>query len=91
MLLHAIFGSRHDTIFERLFYEPRGQALVSFFFGVAIAIAFQKACTGTNCTWHTSPPAHELAEHTFRFGDRCYRYEPYGVPCDPAPKAQGRV
>lgn len=74
-----------QQITRRLFYTPRGQAMVSALLGFGLAILFRQTCKGAACVVLRPPPSREMDGKTFRNGAgddaACYRYVARAVPC----------
>lgn len=70
-----------QQITKRLFYTDGGQMLVSFIFGFALAVMFQRSCRGAACILSKPPKKEDIEGKVFRIGDKCWAYEPEIVPC----------
>lgn len=69
------------TIINTLFYDSKGQILVSSIFGLSIALLFNRVCKD-NCTVYYAPFIEDIKGKVFKLEDTCYMYEPYIIKCN---------
>ena len=83
MLFSAMAASNGSVsgLVNRMFYTEKGQGLVSFIFGLALAFMFQKVCKGEKCIIYDSPKSEEIDGKVFEFEGSCYKYKPKNVRC----------
>lgn len=74
-------GTGVQRLVHRLFYTPFGSMIVSVLFGMALALLFQRVCTGDKCVVPTSPPMKEIGSQVFRVNNDCYEYKHRVVKC----------
>ena len=70
-----------DTLTDKLFYEERGQMVISAIFGIALALVFQKICNDRKCIVLKGPSVDEVTSKVFQFEDNCFQYKPLSVKC----------
>ena len=72
-----------SVVVDRMFYTRTGQIIVSSLFGVALALMFQKTCTGRKCVILTAPPDSELKDPRHHINkNECYRFTPRYIECE---------
>lgn len=78
-----MFGSKMNLneLTTRMFYSTKGQLIISAFFGLALAMMFQKVCKDRKCIVITAPATADIADKVFEFEGDCFKYSPYGVKC----------
>jgi hypothetical protein len=87
-MLGALLAKLHSNksasfMVERLYYQSTGQIIVSAVFGLALALLFQKACTGRKCLVITAPPEDDLLNPKLHRQDgSCYKFTPHYVECE---------
>lgn len=61
-----------------------GGKVISFIWGLGIALLFIQQCNNKNCIIIKSPSIEELKTKTYSYSGNegeCYRFEPYFVQC----------
>ncbi len=61
-----------------------GIRVISFIWGVGIALLFQQECKKRECMLIQSPSIDEIQKKTYSLAgseNECYRFEPYFVRC----------
>jgi hypothetical protein len=78
-----MFGSKlnADQLTSKLFYQNKGQMIVSALFGLALAMLFQRVCKDRKCIVITAPATADIANKVYQFEGECFKYTPYGVKC----------
>ena len=78
-----MFGSKMNLneLTSRMFYSAKGQLIISAFFGLALAMMFQKVCKDRKCIVITAPATADIANKIFEFEGDCFKYTPQGVKC----------
>jgi hypothetical protein len=69
-----------NSSIDRLFYDSRGQMIVSALFGLGLSLMFHRVCKD-NCIVFYAPHIEDIANKTFNLEDTCYKYTPYNVKC----------
>ena len=67
--------------FKRLFDNDIGMAIVSLILGLGLASLFRKECRGESCEIKLAPDYEQIHGKTFKFGEKCYVFNPISVPC----------
>lgn len=79
------FLRKHTTsaqsIVNRLFYNPKGQILISIIFGLSLAVMFAKTCKGDECTVIRAPNTKSMEKKVYEVNGKCYKYSPKLVDC----------
>lgn len=83
MLFSAIAASNGSMggLINRMFYTEKGQSIVSFIFGLALAFMFQKVCKGDKCIIYDAPEEEDINNKIFEFEGLCYKYKRKNVRC----------
>ena len=70
--------------------SPTAPVVVSFLWGLGLALLFRRSCQGRRCIVVESPPFGEVEGRLFRYdGDAsCYAYDRRQVEC-PAARSDG--
>jgi len=63
-----------------------GQYLISVILGIGLSSLFRKACNDRNCIVFHAPPLETLAENTYKYNNKCYKFKETAMKCDSAPK-----
>jgi hypothetical protein len=54
---------------------------MSIILGIGLATFFRVACKGRRCRVISSPPMEELEDQTYKFNDKCYKFEKNPINC----------
>ncbi len=68
--------------FSKFLKSDVGRKLMSVILGLGLATVLRERCKGKRCNYITSPPFEEINSKTFRFEEKCYKYQPEAVSCD---------
>jgi hypothetical protein len=68
--------------FKRLLSTPIGVAFISILLGVGLATLFRKVCTDKNCIVFNGPVIDTITDKTYKYGEKCYKYDAEPAPCD---------
>jgi hypothetical protein len=68
--------------FKRLLHTPIGVAVISILLGLGLATLFRKVCTDKNCIVFNGAVIGDIEGKTFRYDDKCYKYEATPTICD---------
>lgn len=58
-----------------------GSIIISILLGLGLASLFRKTCSENNCIVIKGPPIEKIKNKTFKFDDKCYKYEPEITSC----------
>lgn len=72
--------------FKRLLNTEIGVAFISIFLGLGLASLFRKACTDKNCLVFNGPVISDISGKTYRYGEKCYKYNVSPATCDKTKK-----
>jgi len=70
-----------SNIVNRLFKNDKGIMIVSIILGLGIASLFKKTCVGDGCIIIKTLPVSDIQEKTYRFDNKCYKYDAYSSKC----------
>jgi hypothetical protein len=59
-----------------------GKILMSIILGIGLATLFRAVCKGSKCRIISAPPIEELDGQTYRYNEKCYKYEKIASKCD---------
>lgn len=69
-------------------YTKNGKFLISILLGVGLSCIFRKSCEEKKCLVFKGPPAKDIDNTTYRFNEKCYRFKPTPVTCNPKKRKQ---
>ena len=78
--MRGIFSDANELT-NKLFYEKKGQIIVSAIFGFAIALMFQRVCKDKKCIVIKAPDMKNMTSNTYKFEGKCYKYNTISVSC----------
>lgn len=58
-----------------------GSIIISILLGLGLASLFRKTCSENNCIIVKGPSIEKIKNKTFKFDDKCYKYEPEITSC----------
>lgn len=67
---------------EKFVHSQTGKIIMSIILGIGLATFFRSVCIGKRCQIITSPPIEEIEGQTYKFDDKCYKFEKNPVSCD---------
>ena len=68
--------------FKRLLNTQIGIAFISILLGLGLATLFRKVCKDKNCIVFNGPVISDISGKTFKYGEKCYKYEINPTTCD---------
>jgi len=68
--------------FKRMLNTEIGVAFISILLGIGLATLFRKVCTDKNCIIFNGPVITNISGKTYKYGEKCYQYEPTPTKCD---------
>ena len=68
--------------FKRLLNTQIGVAFISILLGLGLATLFRKVCKDKNCIVFNGPVISDISGKTFKYGEKCYKYEINPTTCD---------
>jgi hypothetical protein len=72
--------------FKRLLNTPVGITFISILLGLGLASLFRKVCKDRNCIEFNGPIIGEISGKTYKYDEKCYKYEATPVKCDTTKK-----
>jgi len=67
---------------DKFVHSNTGKILMSIILGIGLATFFRTACKGRNCRVITCPPIEEIEDQTYKFNDKCYKFEKQAINCE---------
>lgn len=67
---------------DKFVHSSTGKILMSIILGIGLATFFRTACKGRNCRVIKCPPIEEIEEQTYKFNDKCYKFEKNAINCE---------
>ena len=64
-----------------LLNSESGKIIISIILGLGLATLFRKVCGESNCIVYKGTPKEDIKDKTFRFNDKCYKYDVKAVSC----------
>jgi hypothetical protein len=71
---------------KRLLNTSLGKFFISVLLGLGLATLFRKVCTDKNCISFNGPVIGDIDNKIYKYGEKCYKYEPTAATCDPNKK-----
>ena len=68
--------------FKRLLNTQIGIAFISILLGLGLATLFRKVCKDKNCIVFNGPVISDISGKTFKYGEKCYKYDINPTTCD---------
>jgi hypothetical protein len=59
-----------------------GKTIISIILGLGLASLFRRACKNNNCIVIKGPNPNLIKGKTFRYEDKCYKYNPKATNCN---------
>lgn len=67
---------------DKFVHNGTGKVLMSIILGLGLATFFRTVCKGRKCRIISSPPIEEIDDQTYKFNDKCYKFEKQAINCD---------
>ena len=67
---------------KRLLNTSLGKFFISVLLGLGLATLFRKVCTDKNCISFNGPVISDIDNKIYKYGEKCYKYEPTAATCD---------
>lgn len=68
---------------SKFVHTDSGRLFMSIILGLGLATIFRASCKGKNCIIYDAPPLNEIKDKTFKINNKCYKFEPSLVKCNP--------
>ena len=66
---------------RRLIYSDFGSIVMSIILGLGLATLFRKVCKDRNCMIFKAPNIRHIQNQIFKYGNKCYKFEPNPRSC----------
>ena len=66
----------------KIMNSSKGKIIFSIILGFGIATLFRKVCKDRNCIVFKAPELNNIVNKTFKFDDKCYKYNEKNVTCN---------
>lgn len=60
---------------KELLNSSTGKYIMSMLLGLGFAVLFQESCKDKECIRFTAPKLNDINGKTYKFSDKCYRYD----------------
>lgn len=70
-----------NILTDRLFYDEKGQIVISLLFGLAVAFIFQRVCKDKKCIIIRAPDVDKMVSKVYEFEGECYKYSTQSITC----------
>ena len=67
---------------RRLITGVFGRSVISILLGLGLATLFRKVCTGRNCIVIKGSHFDKIQDKTFKYNDKCYKFNSEAQTCD---------
>jgi hypothetical protein len=68
--------------FGKFIHSKTGKIIMSILLGFGLATLFRTVCKDKDCVIFNAPPLEEINGKTYKFDNKCYKYEPVPTKCD---------
>jgi hypothetical protein len=66
----------------KIMNSSKGKIIFSIILGFGIATLFRKVCKDRNCIVFKAPELNNIVNKTFKFDNKCYKYNEKNVTCN---------
>jgi len=73
----------HQPNLKKIINSETGRIVISALLGLGLASLFNKVCKDKNCILFNGPVISEIDGKTYKYGEKCYKYEMKPGKCDP--------
>ena len=67
---------------DKFVHSNTGKIIMSLLLGIGLATFFRSVCKGRNCRIISSPPIEEIEGQTYKFNNKCYKFEKEAINCE---------
>jgi hypothetical protein len=67
---------------DKFVHSYTGKIIMSIILGIGLATFFRSVCKGRNCRIISSPPIEEIEGQTYKFNNKCYKFEKEAINCE---------
>ena len=67
---------------DKFVHSQTGKILMSLILGIGLATFFRAVCKGRQCRIISAPPMEEIVNQTYKFNDKCYKFEKQPINCE---------
>ena len=67
---------------DKLVHSKTGKVVLSILLGFGLASLFKRVCKGKDCHVFKAPPLEEIVEKSYRYNNKCYKYNSVATKCD---------
>lgn len=66
---------------DKFVHSETGKIIMSIILGIGLATFFRAVCKGKRCRIISAPPIEEIDGSTYKFNEKCYKFEKNAVDC----------
>ena len=66
---------------DKFVHSQTGKIIMSIILGIGLATFFRAVCKGRECRVISAPPIEEIENQTYKFNDKCYKFEKNAINC----------
>jgi hypothetical protein len=66
---------------NKFVHSQTGKIIMSVLLGIGLATFFRQVCKGRQCRVISSPPIEEIEDQTYKFDDKCFKFEKNAINC----------
>ena len=67
---------------KNLINSDKGQILISIIWGLGLSVLFRRVCKGRNCIVIKGSHFDKIQDKTFKYNDKCYKFNSEAQTCD---------
>jgi len=67
---------------DKFVHSKTGKIIMSILLGIGLATFFRSVCKGSQCRIISAPPMKEIDGQTYKFNDKCYKFEKKAISCE---------
>mgnify|MGYP006127773933 FL=1 len=67
---------------KRFLTTETGKVIISPLLGLGLATLFRKNCNDEECISFQAPSLEDIENKTYKYGNRCFKYNMNSIPCD---------
>jgi len=66
---------------DKFVHSHTGKIIMSIILGIGLATFFRAVCKGRHCKVISSPPIEEIEDQTYKFNEKCYKFQKNAIDC----------
>ena len=66
---------------RRFIHSQYGKLIISFILGFGLSTLFRRGCKSKKCMTFEGPSLDDVVKQPYKYGNKCYTFEPNPVKC----------